>query len=140
MRKNKAFDILNKSVECHIRQGYDGKTHVRGPAEMLDGGKDRVRPIWTMPFWDFDTLRDGLKDALGQREVGSSSVHDPSSRTQTVLELEIVTQQLVDVRDVVIERESELVPVGEEGHRHYGRGADKGVIRLPGGGWTKNPV
>ncbi len=96
-------------------------------------------PIVKIAFWDFDTLRDGLKDALGQRQVGSSSVHDQSSRTHAVLELKIVTQELVDAREVVIVRESELVPVGKQVIDIMVEEQTKGVIRLPGGGWKTNP-
>ncbi|CAG9993202.1 unnamed protein product [Clonostachys byssicola] len=95
-------DLLNGRAECHIREGYDGKTHIRGETEKLDGGKVRVRPIVKRPCWDFDKLRRELIQAMGKRVVSSSSVHDLSSRTYAVLELEIVNQELEEAREVVV--------------------------------------
>ena len=101
----------------------------------------RVRPIAKVPCWDFVILRDTMRKALGQRQVGSSTVHDQSSRTHAVLELEIVTQKLVEARNIVIERESELVLVGKRTTDILVEEQTKGVILLLGEtpGWKKNP-
>lgn len=40
-------------------------------------------------------------------------MHNQSSRTYAVIELEIVTKDLLDARDAIIERQSELVPIGK---------------------------
>ena len=139
LRKNSAFDLLNKRIECHIRQGYDGKTHVRGPTEMLEDGKVRVRPIVQRPCWSYDSLREELQQSLRLRTVGSSSIHNQSSRTHAVLELEIVSTPLVEARLALYDRESELVPVGKRATDISVEEQSKGVILLPGGGWKANP-
>ena len=98
-----------------------------------------MRPIVKVPCWDFTSLCESVMSALGQREVGRSSVHDQSSRTHAILELEIVTRQLMDLREAVKDRESELVPVGK-------RAADLMKIsslscrRVDGNGiWVRDP-
>ncbi|CAH0023629.1 unnamed protein product [Clonostachys rhizophaga] len=139
LRKNTAFDLLNGRAECHIREGYDGKTHIRGETEKLEGGKVRVRPIVKRPCWDFDNLRRELIQAMGKRVVGSSSVHDLSSRTHAVLELEIINQELVDAREVVVQRQSELVPVGKRADDILIEEQMKAVVRAPDGSWKPNP-
>jgi Kinesin motor domain len=113
MRKKSAFDLLNGRRECHVREGYDGQTHIRGETEVLEGGKVRVHPIATRPCWTFDELRRELQVGLQLRATGSSTMHDQSSRTHAVLELEVVNKALLDARDSVIERQSELVPVAK---------------------------
>ncbi|KAL4939090.1 hypothetical protein BDV06DRAFT_231294 [Aspergillus oleicola] len=113
LRGKTALDLLNNCTECHVREGPDGRTYIRGETEMLAKGKVRVRPIATKACWSFDDLKSELLIGLKMRATGSSSVHDQSSRTHAVVELEIVTKALLDARDSVIERQSELVPVGK---------------------------
>ncbi len=139
LRKKSAFDLLNRHTECFIREGYDGKTHIRGETEILNGGRVRVRPIVKRPCWTFESLRQELIQAIGQRAVGSSSVHDQSSRTHAVLELEIINLQLVDARNALIDRESELVPVGKRATDISIEEQTKGIVRTPDGGWMPNP-
>jgi len=139
LRKNSAFDLLNNRTECHIREGYDGKTHIRGETETLEGGRVRVRPVVKRPFWTFESLRRELIQALGRRAVGSSTVHDQSSRTHAVLELEIINQDLVDARESVIDRQSELVPVGKRATDISIEEQSKGFVRSPDGKWGPNP-
>lgn len=139
LRKNIAFDLLNERKECHIRQGPDGKTHIRGPTEMLEDGKVRVRPIVKRPCFTYDALKQALQQSLGLRAVGSSSVHDQSSRTHAVLELEVINTPLSEARDRLIDRQSELVPVGKRAtdiriQEHY-----LGMIQKPDGQWVPNP-
>ena len=139
LRKKSAFDLLNNRTECHIREGPDGKTHIRGETEMLEGGKVRVCPIVKRPCWDFESLKRQLVEALGRRAVGSSSVHDQSSRTHAVLELEIINRDLVSARQSVIDRQSELVPVGKRATDISIEEQMKGIIKTPDGGWAPNP-
>lgn len=139
LRKKSAFDLLNQRTECYIREGYDGRTHIRGETEVLDGGRVRVCPIVKRPCWTFASLRQELVQALGHRAVGSSSVHDESSRTHAVLELEIVNQALVDARQAVVERQSELVPVGKHATTVSIEEQTKGYVKTPDGGYAPNP-
>ncbi|KAK5659915.1 hypothetical protein OQA88_13379 [Cercophora sp. LCS_1] len=139
LRRKKAYDLLNNRTECHIREGPDGKTHIRGETEMLPGGKVRVRPIVKQPCWSLESLKQELITALGHRAVGSSSVHDQSSRTHAVLEFEIINQALVDARQAVVERQSELVPVGKRATDISIEEQSKGYMTTADGIWVPNP-
>ncbi|KAH0843001.1 hypothetical protein AYO21_03284 [Fonsecaea monophora] len=139
MRKKSAFDLLNRRAECHIREGADGKVYIRGETEMLPGDKVRVCPIVKQPCWTYGSFRHELTQALGRRAVGSSTLHDQSSRTHAILELEVICQSLVDARQAVIERQSELVPVGKRATDVHLEEQYKGLIALPEGGWAYNP-
>lgn len=134
-----AYDLFNNGVECHIRQGPDGQTHVRGQTKVLQGGKVRVRPIVAMPCWSFEELRKTVLTGLEKRRIGSSSVHDESSRAHAVLELEIINKALLQARDAVTERESELVPVGKRATDVYIDEHQKSLIRTPDGQFIQNP-
>jgi hypothetical protein len=139
MRKNSAFDLLNNRIECHIREGYDGKTHIRGPTEILEGGKVRVRPIVKKSCWAFEEFKQQLISALGHRAVGSSSIHDQSSRTHAILEIEVINEKLVEARDVLIQRQSELVPVGKLADDISVEEQGRSVVRTEDGRYVPNP-
>jgi len=139
LRRKKAYDLLNNRAECHIREGPDGKTHIRGETETLEGGKVRVCPVVKLPCWSFESLKQQLIKALGHRAVGSSSIHDQSSRTHAVLEFEIINQELVDARQAVIERQSELVPVGKRATDISIEEQTKGYIQTREAKWEPNP-
>jgi len=48
--KKTALDLLNNNgTACHTREGADGRTHIRGETEVLEGGKVRVCPIVQRP-------------------------------------------------------------------------------------------
>lgn len=139
LRKNSAFDLLNGRTECHIREGYDGKTHIRGQTEMLEGGKVRVQPIVQRACWTYESLQKELQQSLGRRAVGTSTIHDQSSRTHAVLELELVNRPLMEARQAVIDRQSELVPVGKRATDISIEEQSKMAIRTADGGWKPNP-
>ncbi|KAF5011684.1 hypothetical protein FDECE_2222 [Fusarium decemcellulare] len=139
LRQKSAFDLLNNRSECHVRQGPDGKVHIRGETEMLEGGKVRVRPIVQQPCWTFESFKRELAQALEHRTTGSSSFHSQSSRTHAVLELEVVSQPLINARCSWIDRQSELVPVGKRAIDVSIEESMKSLIRASDGGWTPNP-
>lgn len=139
LRHKKAYDLLNGRTECHVRQGQDGKVHIRGETETLEAGKVRVRPVTQQPCWTLSELKETLQSGLALRSVGTSTIHDESSRTHAVLEMEIINKELVDAREALIERQSELVPVGKRATDVKVSEQTKGVILLPDGKWIKNP-
>ncbi|PHH85645.1 hypothetical protein CDD83_137 [Cordyceps sp. RAO-2017] len=139
LRNRSALDLLGGRAECHVRQGPDGRVHVRGETELLDGDRVRVRPVVQEPCWSFDALRRRLVQAVGGRAVGSSGVHDQSSRTHAVLELELVSRPLVDARCALVDRQSELVPVGKRATDVSIEEQTKALVRTPDGGWAPNP-
>jgi hypothetical protein len=139
LRKNNAFDLLNDRCECFVREGSDGRVYIRGETEMLEDGKVRVRPIVTKACWSFEDLRRELQVGLKLRATGASSVHDQSSRSHAVLELEIVTKALLAARDAVIERKSELVPVGKHATDVYLEEQSQVYIRNADGKFEVNP-
>jgi hypothetical protein len=139
LRKDAAYDLLSSRTRCHVREGADKRVHIRGPTEMLADGRVRVRPVAKRACWTFGTLRRELASALADRAVGRSTVHDQSSRTHAVMELEIVSAELAAAREAVVERQSELVPVGKRATDIAIEEQLKGVVRTPEGGWAPNP-
>lgn len=114
LRGKHAIDLLNVQAKCDIRQGSDGKVHIRGQPEILDSGEVRVNFIVKRPCWTFQALKEELKNALSLRSVGSSEVHDQSSRSHAIIEFEIINQDLIDARNAVIDAKAKAVPAGKE--------------------------
>ncbi|KAF3902456.1 Kinesin-4 [Orbilia brochopaga] len=139
VRKKSAFDLLNGRTECHVREGPDGRVHVRGETEALEGGKVRVRPILTKACFTYDSLLESLEAGLALRATGTSTVHDKSSRTHAVFELEILNNALIAAREAVVERQCELVPHGKHATDVYLEENTKGYIQGPDGRYMPNP-
>ncbi|KXJ86619.1 P-loop containing nucleoside triphosphate hydrolase protein [Microdochium bolleyi] len=146
LRKNAALDLLSASgpgsapTECHIRQGPDGRTHIRGPTVVLPDGRVRVSPLTQVACFDLASLRTALAGALARRAVGKSSVHDESSRTHAVVELEVVSGALVAAREALWDRQSELVPVGKRATDVAVEEQSKGYVQGADGKWMVNPA
>jgi hypothetical protein len=139
LRRNVAFDLLNGHRKCHIREGYDGQTHIRGETEVMSDGRVRVRPIVTKACWSLDDVRRELLAGLELRATGTSTIHDQSSRTHAMLEIEVVTRSLLHARDAVIERQSELVPVAKRATDVYLEENMKAFVRNDDGKYVPNP-
>ncbi|KAF3018641.1 hypothetical protein E8E15_003912 [Penicillium rubens] len=139
LRKNIAFDLLNERNECFVREGSDGRVYIRGETEMLENGKVRVRPIATKACWSFEELHQELQKGLKHRKTATSTVHDQSSRTHAVIELEIITKDLLNARDQVVERQSELVPIGKHATDVYIEEQSRGVVQTEEGKFVPNP-
>ncbi|CAG8175968.1 unnamed protein product [Penicillium salamii] len=138
MRKNSAFDLLNRT-ECFVREGPDRRVYIRGETEILENGKVRVRPIGTKACWSFEQLLQELRRGLKHRQTATSTVHDQSSRTHAIIEMEIVTTDLLCARDCVVERQSELVPVGKYATDVYIEEQLRAVVKTDDGKYVPNP-
>lgn len=138
LRKNIAFDLLNKRNECFVRES-EGRVHIRGETEMLENGKVRVRPIVTKACWTFEDLHRELQEGLRHRRTATSTMHEQSSRTHAVIQLEIITKDLLNARDQVVERQSELVPVGKHATDVYIEEQYRAMIQIEDGKFVPNP-
>ncbi|QKX56855.1 uncharacterized protein TRUGW13939_03962 [Talaromyces rugulosus] len=139
LRKNSAFDLLNNRNECFVREGSDRRVYIRGETEILENGKVRVRPIATRACWSFQQLQRELQEGLKHRKTATSTVHDQSSRTHAIIEMEIITTDLLNARDDVVERQSELVPVGKYATDVYIEEQLRAIIQTEDGKYTPNP-
>ncbi|KAJ5100410.1 hypothetical protein N7456_006462 [Penicillium angulare] len=139
LRKNSAFDLLNNRNECFVREGSDRRVYIRGETGILEDGKVRVRPIETKACWSFKQLQNELQEGLKHRKTVTSTIHNQSSRTHAVIEMEIITTELVYSRDSIVERQSELVPVGKYATDVYIEEQLRGIIQTDDGKHIPNP-
>ncbi|KAK5807231.1 hypothetical protein VI817_001489 [Penicillium citrinum] len=139
LRKNSAYDLLNNRNECFVREGPDRRVYIRGETETLENGKVRVRPIATRACWSFEQLQQELQDGLKHRKTATSTIHDQSSRTHAIIEMEVITKDLLAARESVVERQSELVPVGKHATDVYIEEQLRAMIQTKDGKYIPNP-
>eukprot|EP01084_Bolivina_argentea_P029589 54943_1 len=115
--QGKIRDLFSKNlVECHVREDDKGNINIRGPTiKDEETGQVKVQPL--TPFYikmkNSNELIKKVNKALKFRKQGSSATHDESSRSHVFLEMELVTNKLVEARFNLWNAEGELVPVGK---------------------------
>lgn len=108
------YDLVDgRRTECTLREDGRGNLHIRArPIKDDETGNVYAtgqRATYCGP--DEDIL-EPLTDAIASRTVGSSSLHDQSSRSHCVVQVEIVSEELVRARNELEEAEAALHPVG----------------------------
>eukprot|EP01083_Nonionella_stella_P002970 8474_1 len=114
--QGKMRDLFGDLVECHVREDDEGNINIRGPTiKDEETGKVSVQPLTPVYIKqdEADKLIGEVKKALTYRNTGSSTLHDESSRSHCFLEMELVTNALVESRDKLLIAEENIVPVGK---------------------------
>ena len=105
--KDTVKDCLTGDDTCSIRQGNEGVVHVRGPMIADDEGRIDQRPLGQLCKSTQDIL-DCVDKAVECRRVGVSTHHDKSSRSHLVMEFEVVTAELVELRNRCLKEVTQL--------------------------------
>eukprot|EP00746_Dinoflagellata_sp_MGD_P091275 gnl/MRDRNA2_/MRDRNA2_36169_c0_seq1.p1 gnl/MRDRNA2_/MRDRNA2_36169_c0~~gnl/MRDRNA2_/MRDRNA2_36169_c0_seq1.p1 ORF type:complete len:639 (-),score=110.25 gnl/MRDRNA2_/MRDRNA2_36169_c0_seq1:202-2118(-) len=111
------FDLLSERSPCTLRKNSAGQLLVRGAtkkqaldaAEAKTKGADfvvKTAGLTSVRITSAEDLMALHRKARAHRAVGSSTEHDQSSRSHAVFRLEIVTQPLLDAREVLEDAES----------------------------------
>jgi len=108
-----AFDLMDNRTECQVREDADGQVHFRKDPKVEKDGRVRVRPMSAICCSSAEDVAAAVARGSSLRVVGSSSLHDQSSRSHAILEMEVVTEELLAAREAVIHEESLLVPLGK---------------------------
>ena len=107
------YDILNHRTECTLREDYSGTLCIRGKADLKKDGKVYVPNQYTKLIKEASDIIDVLKDTKEQRSTGSSSIHDQSSRSHAVIEITIVSPNLLKICEMINEAEAVLHQIGK---------------------------
>lgn len=103
---DRVLDLLTRE-ECSIRQDAKGRVQVRGPMVQDDLGRIEQRPLGKLCQTP-QQVTECVEVACKSRRVGTSTHHSQSSRSHLVLELEVVTPQLMDQRNLLLKRDAHL--------------------------------
>lgn len=109
----RAFDLMDQRAECQVREDANGQVHFRKDPTVFADGRVRVRPMCSVLCKSFKEVSMAVEAGTALRVVGSSSLHDQSSRSHAILEMEVVTEEVLAAREAVFHEESLLVPLGK---------------------------
>eukprot|EP00930_Biecheleria_cincta_P068922 TRINITY_DN56746_c0_g1_i1.p1 TRINITY_DN56746_c0_g1~~TRINITY_DN56746_c0_g1_i1.p1 ORF type:complete len:479 (-),score=48.75 TRINITY_DN56746_c0_g1_i1:274-1710(-) len=113
LHNDRAFDLMDGRAECRVREDADGQVHFRKDPTILADGSVRVRPMSSIRCNSAEDVAAAVAAGSSLRAVGSSSLHSQSSRSHAILEMEVVSEELLAARESAIHEESLLVPLGK---------------------------
>jgi len=106
--KDTVRDLLTDDDGCTVREDGNGVVRVRGPmVEDPDTGRIEQKVLGRACATPEKTV-ECIDEACANRRVGISTHHDRSSRSHLVVEIEVVTQSLLDRRDSLAREETQL--------------------------------
>lgn len=106
------YDLLADREQVFVRQSHDGHFQIRKKAVKTEEGKVRAEGLTEVPCSAPEEVAAVVADGVGLRVVGSSTMHNESSRSHAFIQMEIVTQEIIDAKRAVIEADSEKTFVG----------------------------
>jgi len=109
---NKVYDLLNNRAACSVREDGCGEVHIRAETIKHDDGRVSVQHVREEYATTAAEVAAIVAHAQRMRATGVSTLHDQSSRSHAILELEVVTQAVVARRAAIIDAESEVAPAG----------------------------
>lgn len=113
LHNDRAFDLMDGRSECRVREDADGQVHFRRDPKILSDGSVRVQPMTSTVCNSAEDVAAAVAAGSSLRATGSSSLHSQSSRSHAIIEMEVVSEELLAARESAIHEESLLVPLGK---------------------------
>ncbi|OQR93097.1 hypothetical protein THRCLA_08553, partial [Thraustotheca clavata] len=108
------YDLLNEREKCFVREDELGKVHIRSATTKSDDGLVYTSSSTVMRAANHEELIDIVNQGIQARKVGHSNVHLASSRSHAVLEIEIVTDRLLALRNELEEMQAQTTAIGHK--------------------------
>ena len=105
---DQVFDLVNARKPCELREDEFGNLRFRAPTEKLEDGKIVVRSLASSTATSIEEIVAIMRQGLKHRKAGISTLHEQSSRSHALFEMEIVNEELLDIRERIIHAESEV--------------------------------
>lgn len=111
------YDLLGGNVKCTLRKNKMGQLSVRGPTRKHEFTEEEAKingfafsivttSLTTVEIKSIHDLEDIHERVLQYRKVGTSSIHNKSSRSHAIFRLDIVNRSFLDTLSQVEEAES----------------------------------
>lgn len=107
------FDLLNDRTSGFVREDADGTIHVRSATTMGPNGEVLTQALHAEYGESAESILEIIRRGRSLRAEGTSELHQQSSRSHAVLELEIVTKELAALRQQVALAQSRVTPIGK---------------------------
>jgi len=129
---NKAHDLLDKRAECHLRENEQKQFVFRRNAEK--SGRKWVldaRGLDNVYCTNIEEIESAVKEGIENRSSGHSTFHKQSSRSHAVLQMEIISEEIVQIEKKLVEAREHWIAAANKVTRHLPRlfGTKKGLIK-----------
>lgn len=111
---DRVFDLVGGRQECSLREDASGGLHIRAATDKRVDGAVYVGRQRRAVADNIEDIMTVLHEGIALRAVGSSSLHDQSSRSHAVMRMEVVSARLLTARAAVEDAEAHVHPVGKE--------------------------
>ena len=102
-------------TQMAVREDADGRMNVRAPAyKCPKSGLWRQPGLTLIKCESVADVQAAVNSGLKSRSVGSSGVHDQSSRSHVFLEMELMSYDLASAESVLLDVEAAVFPLGHE--------------------------
>jgi len=118
------YDLLDDRHKCNLFEGLNGEVLLRNTHQDDDG-------LWIsqgLPGCFCRTLeevQEAIESGLQLRTSGNSTVHEHSSRSHAIIEMEIVTEDLLNFRNEVAVTDAMITKLKEERNTTWRKFAKK---------------
>lgn len=113
LHNKRVFDLLDGRAECHVREGPDGCMYIRGATHKDSSGDVTVRPPACVRARTVGEVAGAVEAGTAHRRTGSSTLHDESSRSHAILELELTTDAVEAAREELLRAQGVETAVGK---------------------------
>lgn len=109
------YDLLNSNAKCFVREDRNGKIQIRTENSTNESTGFITSGFSSVQYAsNHDELVAIVKKGIEARAVGNSNVHEHSSRSHALLEIEITSQYIIDLRQNLADKNTELMRIGYE--------------------------
>ncbi|RHX97256.1 hypothetical protein DYB25_009238 [Aphanomyces astaci] len=109
------YDLLNDSAKCFVREDAHGKVQIRGET-VVDGDTGLVTTTASTSVLagSHNELLEIVSRGIAARSTGNSNVHRASSRSHAIVEIEFVSDRILQLRASVDDLDSEYTRLRHE--------------------------
>lgn len=110
------YDLLNERERCNLLEGPNGDVILRNTMKDEDG-------LWISQgisgrfCKSWEEVEEAIQSGLQLRTSGNSTVHEHSSRSHAIIEMEIVSEDIINLRNLYAKTDAQLTKHVNDGGR-----------------------
>jgi hypothetical protein len=124
----RVYDLLNDRHECNLFEGRNGEVLLRN-THQDENGLYISQGLVGRSCRNWQQVAEAIQVGLQLRTAGNSTVHEHSSRSHAIIEMEIVTEDLISARDSYAQNDAQLTKFKNEGNPKW-RKLDKASVKI----------
>jgi len=123
------YDLLNERHKCNLLEGDRGEVLLRNTHQDENG-------LWIsqgLPGCfcrNIGEVQEAIESGLQLRTSGNSTVHEDSSRSHAIIEMEIVSQELIDCRNDYAQTDATVTKLKNERNIQHTEKFEKKLLKI----------